>query len=62
LPDGSIELAGYAATNARLRLGACTDLGGWSVVGQFTNSTGTFLLTNNPSGAWRGFYRMVWLP
>jgi uncharacterized delta-60 repeat protein len=62
LPDGMVELAGCAATNAHLRLEASTNLSDWSSVGQFTNFTGTFLLTNNPAGSSCGFYRMVWLP
>jgi hypothetical protein len=62
LPDGTIELAGYAATNAHLRLEASTNLSDWSVLAQFTNVTGTFSLTNNPTGSPCGFYRMVWLP
>lgn len=61
-PDGSMELAGYAATNAHLRLAASTNLNDWSVVSEFTNSTGTFFLTNAPTGNSLAFYRLVWLP
>lgn len=61
LPNGTIELAGWAATNAHLRLEASTNLSDWSSVVQFTNSTGTFLLTN-ATGPGCGFFRLVWLP
>ena len=62
LPDGTVELAGWAATNAHLRLEASTNLSDWAPGDEFTNSTGTFLLTNNPAGSPCGFYRLVWLP
>ena len=61
LPNGTIELAGWAATNAHLRLEDSTNLSDWSSVVQFTNSTGTFLLTN-ATGPGCGFFRLVWLP
>lgn len=62
LPDGTMELAGYAATNAHLRLEASSNLSDWAVVDQFTNSNGAFSRTNNLAGPACGFYRMVWLP
>lgn len=61
LPNGTLELAGRAATNAHLRLETSINLSDWSSVMQFTNSTGTFLLTNGTSSSC-GFFRLVWLP
>lgn len=62
LPNGAVELAGRAATNAHLCLQTSTNLSDWSVVGQFTNVAGTFSLTNNPPGPACGYYRIEWLP
>jgi hypothetical protein len=62
LVDGTIELAGRAATNAHLCLETSTNLNDWSPLDQFTNSTGTFLLNDNPLGFSQRFYRIVWLP
>jgi uncharacterized delta-60 repeat protein len=63
LADGTISLTGFAATNARLRLEASSNLADWLPLAQLTNTDGVFHCGDPFAANFQTrFYRAAWLP